>query len=226
MDFTEIIKSLYLHTANVALFILGLNVLICILYFKRFNVPFRRLGIFLIFNFLIELLAILFTAQGINNLPLLHLYTLGEFILLSIFYESIIPKRGLIKKYQKHFLILGILLILLNSIFIQSIFEFNNLAKTFVQISIISYAVLYFYNLTENKKFNALQQKSLRLINSAILIYYSGSLFIFMCSQISFENTETYTLFWTFNAALNAIFQLLIFWSLWKISFKKIIMRS
>jgi len=109
----------------------------------------------------------------------------------------------------------------LNSILVQSIFEFNTIAKTIVQIIIISYAVIYFYNLTDDQPLSRTSEKSIRLINSAILIYYSGSLFVFMCSQLSFLNEDVYLLFWTFNAILNVIFQLLILIGIWKVIFLK-----
>lgn len=203
-----------------ALLCLLISVVLCYMHRKKLNTPFKRLFYFLIWNGIIEILAYIMFL-GYNNLPLLHLYTLGEFILFSYFFKSLINKPTIFQKGYKYFTYGVGFLILINSIFFQSIYEFNTNAKTFVQLIIITYAVIYFYNLVENRMYDAELSKSLRLINSAIIIYYSGSLFIFMCSKMSFENNETYRVFWAFNAVLNLVFQLLILLGLWKVFFKK-----
>lgn len=208
------------YTSGLCSVCLLLSIVLCLVYRKEAAIPLKRLSYFLIWNLLIELLAYIMY-WGYNNLPLLHLYTLGEFLLLSYFFKSLINKPAYFQKAYKYFVMGASVLIVLNSVFLQSIYEFNNNAKTFVQLVIIAYAVLYFYNLVENQNFSAELAKSLRLINSAIIVYYSGSLFIFMCSQISFKNTDTYQVFWAFNTVLNLVFQLLILLGLWKVFFRK-----
>jgi len=220
MNSSTVLNTIYFYTANLALVCLCINVVFCLVYRKKLSVPFRRLFYFLIWNLIIEILA-LSMYLGYNNLPLLHLYTLGEFMLFSYLFKSLIQKPSFFQRGFWYFVLGGSLLIVLNSVFVQNIYGFNTYAKTFVQITIIGYAVLYFYNLVENQVFSPGVSKGLRLINSAIMVYYSGSLFIFMCSQISFGNDETYVIFWTFNAILNFVFQLLILLGLWKVFFKK-----
>lgn len=221
MNKTDLLHVFYVNIGNLAVVCLLLNVILSLWGYKRFSTPFRRLCYFLIWNLLIEISARTFTYMGHNNLPLLHLYTLGEFVLLSWFYKSLMSKPRIFQDKFGLFLAIGGILIIGNSFFFQSIFGFNAIAKTAVQITIISYAVLYFYHLTETQPFSRDIEKSLRLINSAIIVYYSGSLFIFMCSQISFDNSELYEFFWAFNAVLNLIFQLLILWGIWRVTFLK-----
>jgi len=221
MDFVETIHHIYLNSGHLAVICLSINVLLCLFKFKKLDLPFQRLCYFLIFNILTEIVARSLAYSDINNLPLLHLYTLGEFILLLWFFKSLIIKPAFFQSKFNYLLIGGAILIILNSLFIQSIYAFNPLAKTFVQLVIISLAVLYFYHLNENQSLPPIIEKSLRLINSAILIYYSGSLFIFMCSQIFIDNSDLYKTFWAFNAVLNFIFQLLILWGIWKVIFRK-----
>jgi hypothetical protein len=215
------LDTLNLYAANLALIFVSLNVLFCIVHYKKMNSPFRRLFYFLIANLTIEILAFAFIKFGVNNLPLLHLYTLSEFILFSYFYKSIIRKPSIFQSIYWHFVVGGSLLIVLNSIFLQSIFDFNSFAKTFVQITIIAYAVVYFYNMVEDPAFSRSTSKSLSLVNSAIITYYSGSLFIFMFNGISFGSEDSNTLFWVFNSLLNIIFHLLILIALWRLYFKK-----
>ena len=217
----SMLNTLNLYAANVALICVGINVLFCIVNFKKMNSPFKRLFIFLLMNFTIEILALVFIKMGMNNLPLLHIYVLAEFILFSYFYKSIIRKPSAFQSVYWYFVVGGSILIVLNSIFLQSIFDFNTIAKTFVQISIIGYAVVYFYNLVEDPAFSPTTSKSLRLVNSAVITYYSGSLFIFMFNGISFESENSNIVFWIFNSLLNIIFHLLILYALWRLYYKK-----
>lgn len=221
MDSSTTLDILNRYTTYTALFFLNINVLLCFIHRKKLNPSFLRLFYFLIWTLIIEVLAFIFMQKGYNNLPLLHIYTLGEFILISYFYKSLIYKPSLFQKVFWYFMLICSVLIILNSIFFQSIFTFNTFAKTFVQILIIGYVVLYFYNLIENQLFPETISKSLRLVSSAIIIYYSGSLFIFMFSQIYIDSTDIYTLFWVFNSTIYFIFQLLILVALWKVFYKK-----
>ena len=221
MDYSKIINSLYLVTSDLAVICLTITVSLSLYHYKRLNIPLQRLLLFLIWNLFIEIIARVLTSYKISNLPLLHIYTIGEIIFYSWFYKSLLIKH---KTFQKNFwylIIAGVSLLILNSIFFQIGGDYNSLAKTLVQVIIIGYAILYFYNLTEEQLHAHKFGKSLRLINSAILIYYSGSLFIFMCGQMLRSYPEWIKPFWAFNAALNLFFQLLILWGIWIIVYKK-----
>ncbi len=221
MDVSQLLHHIYIKTGIIAVAFLFVNNCLGFYSFKKLNITFKHFLYFLFFSLGIELAARAFAYSSHNNLPLLHLYTLGEFILLSLFYKTLIPKPAFFKKYFWYFISIGSILIILNSFIFESIYEFNPGAKTTVQIIIIGYAVLYFYNITENQNSDLVYGKSLGLINSAIIIYYSGSLFIFMCSQLYYKAPDLYKYFWAFNAVLNLIFQLLILSGIWKVVFRK-----
>lgn len=221
MDVFKVINTIYVNAGNLAVLVLCISILLCLFNTKKLSTPFRRLLYFLIWNLCIEISARVFTYSEVNNLPLLHLYTLGEFILFSWFFKSLLINPKFFQSNYRYFVIGSAILIIFNSLFFQPIYGYNTLAKTSVQLIIICYAVLYFYNLTENQSLSLRQEKSLRLINSAVLIYYSGSLFIFMCSQILIGYSEWIKTFWAFNAILNLIFQLLVLLGIWKVIFKK-----
>ncbi|NUO03201.1 MAG: hypothetical protein HUU01_21535 [Saprospiraceae bacterium] len=201
------------------------------------------MGYFLLFNWLTEAGARVAIYLSSNNLPLLHFYTLGEFVLLSFFYRTLFPQHGFFRKYFVVILTTVSLLIVLNTIFLQSIYAFNSYAKTLVQIILIIYAIVYFFHLPEAPSFQKseswyrapLDQMnpggmsnfrkhegwSLRLINSAVLIYYCGSLFIFMFSNVFIQKSVIYHSFWIFNALLNFLFQVLVLLGLWRVAFRR-----
>jgi hypothetical protein len=228
MNTPDLLHHLYLRVGDLAVVFLFVNVTLCFYHYKKLNLTFRLFSYFLLWNLLIEIAARLVSYSTIveSNLPLLHLYTLGEFLLLSVFYKSLMVKLEGAPQRINYFILAGAILIVLNSVFLQSIYSFNTIAKTAVQLTIISYAVLYFYNLTSNPSLSEQAGKSVRLINSAILVYYSGSLFIFMCSQVSFLESDLYMFFWAFNAALYLTFQLLVLWGIWKMVFQETTLSS
>lgn len=149
-----------------------------------------------------------------NNLFLLHIYTFFEFIFLSLFYKQLLHKNAFFQKYHLYFIFGISLLIVLNTVFLQPWIGFNNNAKTLTQVIYIGYAVAYFFQEAATIDKNA-QQRLLTLINSAILLYYAGSLFIFMFSSTFTSLDDFVKVFWIANALLYLIFQLLVFIGLW-----------
>ncbi len=200
---------------------LAISCTVWILRRKLFSQPLQILGYFLLFNLAIEIGARLIVYYLPNNLPLLHLYTLGELILLSLFYRYVLPVNLFKWRHFAVFIAFISLLIILNTIFLQSIFVFNSYSKTLVQIIIILYSILFFFHLPETPGFRQPEAWSLRVINSAVLIYYCGSLFIFMFSNIFIEKSIIYHGFWIFNALLNFLFQILVLIGLWRVAFKR-----
>lgn len=197
----------------------------CIIWFLkqyRFPAPLKIFGYFLLLNLFTEA-----AARGLviwdvidNNLPLLHIYTAGEFVLLSFFYRSLFANSAFVRRYFLAFILFICALIAFNSAFLQSIYIFNSYAKTLVQIIIITYSILFFFHLPERTNLKNPEDWAIRIINSAVLIYYCGSLFIFMFSNLFIGKGLIYNGFWAFNALLNFIFQLLVLIGLWRVAFK------
>lgn len=181
----------------------------------------RILGYFLFFNLTVEVISKILWRQRMNNLPMLHVYTLGEFLLLSFFYWHLIGS----KLFQgRHFASIVFFIscgIVLNTVFFQNIYEFNSYAKTLVQIAIISYSVLYFFNYKEGPETGTREYAFIRLINSAMLIYYCGSLFIFLFSNAFLNDSPAYTGLWVVNAFLNLVFQVMVLIGLWKVTLSR-----
>lgn len=192
--------------------ILALSVGLAIVNRKRLPEAFRMLAIYLGWNLFIELITFI-PVQGTNNLPLLHLYTLVEFVLFTLLYKRQELFKSWINSTFWIYLISISVLIILNSIFLQSIFTYNSYAKALVQVLLIVYAVGYMFKLKEP----GVESPSLNLMNAAILLFYSGTLFVFMFGNI-LESEQYGTLFWDLNVLLNLLFQVLILTSLWKAS--------
>lgn len=182
-------------------------------HWKSLPQSFKYLAYYLAWNLFIEVLSRVFIECEINNLPLLHIYTLLEFVFFSFLYREM----GIFEKWtsRNFWIFLGVVmsLVVLNSAFLQSIWAYNSYAKSLVQLSLIGYGVAYIFLLREKNPMTS----ALNLMNAAILVYYSGSLFVFMFANVLLSNPYR-SLFWEANVYLNFIFQILIFMSLWKAS--------
>jgi len=204
---------------EVPLLILFINVLFSIRVFKG-RPDLKWFEITLIWSFIIQILADVLAGFNENNLPLLHLYTLLEFIFISLFYYQILFKNLKNNHYFYSFTGLITLILIANSIFYESIMGFNSNAKGLTQIIIISYAIIYFFNRISIDEVK--ENLILNRINAAILLYYAGSLFIFIFAKFLMENALTMDLyFWRFNMLLYLVFQILILIARWRIVFPK-----
>lgn len=216
--------TVYVVLAYAALVVLLGNVSLGLIQWKDLEPALKWFVCFLCWNLGIEVLAKLdmaFKLLGGNNLPLLHLYTLGEFVLLFLFYTHLIEKPVWLRRLQYPILLAISMLIVLNSAFVQDLYGFNTYAKTGVQLLLIGAAVLFFFNLAAQEEPEAPSLPSLRLINSAILIYYSSSLVIFMFGNFLLTAHSNEFYLWVINASLNILFHILIFIALWNLKFRR-----
>lgn len=178
------------------------------------------LGIYLVLNLIIQLVAAYMWQNRMNNLPLLHVNTLLEFVFFSLFFRYVYIDQQFFTKYFTHILILGSILLILNSLLLESIFAFNTQAKVLVQICLIAYVLLYFFDAFGRVDFSQTEGRAISFICFAILMYYAGSLFIFMFGQISSTQNlvEEYRLIWIVNGVLTTIFQLIVLISIAQIA--------
>lgn len=218
------IGKVAISLGNIAVAILTISLLLYLIKFRKLPIEIKVLGYFLVLNLLTEIISKTLFSAGTNNLYLLHIYTFFEFLAWSLFYRYLFKGNENIRKYHWPFVLIVAVLIVLNSIFLEPITGFNSNAKTLVQIIIIGYAIYYFFLNFGITDFSKSENQSLLLINFATILYYSGSLFIVMFMKMLISNessTTSYNGFWLFNALLNAIFQLLILISIWKVAFSK-----
>lgn len=190
-----------------------LSVLLLLINSKALSPVLRKLSYYLCWNLVIELGAYLMIKIGVNNLPLLHIYTFGELLLWAVFYLEVLKLTSRQRTSLLTMVAVAALLIVLNSIFLQNIYGFNSYAKTLVNVILIGLSILLLYQLLHSE--NEAGHRALGLINSSVLFYYSGSLLIFMFSDYFFRNAGVPSGFWVFNVLINLVFQVLILRAIW-----------
>lgn len=132
------------------------------------------------------------------------LYRLTEFTLLLILYYKILGNPRMFKTY----LILGLLYILFfvsNLLFLQQE-KINSYTNTISALIFIVLAVGFFYKLMQDLPALQIYQLPMFWINVAILVYFSGNLFLFILSHylvaIMKDNLMVY---WSFHNGLSIL---------------------
>lgn len=185
--------------------------LVSIVYFrKRLPKPFIWLAFYLVNHLVIDIIANITSKMGMNNLPLVHIYAYFEFILLSLFYRNLIKKPNFQSRFFNVFIFTGFVLMLANSLFVQTFYEYNSYAKTFGNLSIILFALIFIYNLFVDSITQTFR-KAFSTINFGILIYFMGTLVIYLLSNYIFvNNTEILRDIWKITVYLNTFLMFMI----------------
>ncbi len=175
-------------------------------WWKRFNATQRWLGALLIFSAIVEVFAFSLAKFKINNLPLLHLYTIVEFFfLIQIFSKHL----SSLNKTKNIVLIFFIGVAVFNSFSGKGLLDFNHIARSTESFLIILFCIWYFYDILNNLPDEFLEKNPMFWINTGLLIYFSASLFIFIFSNYLLTADENLSLqSWNVHGILTIIHNL------------------
>lgn len=151
-------------------------------------------------------------ANHTTNMPLLHVYTLVEMFLFSIFFIHAFPSRQ-IKFFIRILVALFSLFCIINFTFIQSIYQFNTYPRPIGAIIIIILSMLYWW---KTGKSDDDERKWIDItenwIISGILIYFSSTLLLFIFSNYLVDqfSIKANKFIWNLHGAM-VIFMYLLF---------------
>lgn len=139
--------------------------------------------------------------NGYNNVPAI-IFIISSFILLTLLYRSQFKNKG------AHWFVLAALFIfavVLNSIFFQKR-NINSFSFMLLSITILIYAILFFYKLMVELPAKHIHQLPMFWINSALLFYHAGSFFLFAFTDyIVTVLKNDLMIYWTFHNILNIL---------------------
>lgn len=133
---------------------------------------------YLLFAALTEITSRVLGSHQINNLPLLHFYTIIEFLFILRFFQLALNASSVIR-LTRWLMVIFTVFSIFNFIFIQSIHGFNSYPRSIAALIIIGFCLFYFfkYGGAENKK-KWIYEPANWLVTGA-LIYFGSSLFYF-----------------------------------------------
>jgi hypothetical protein len=193
-----------------------LPLIISVIHYRHLNELLRPLFILFVISGVIEITNKVHLEIGVNNLYIFHIFTVLEFTLISLFYSRFF------KRYFNSILIkIPIILFLGVCVVDYAIngFKFiDSFSISIESIVLIFYSLLLFYLVLKNLVFDNLLAAPVFWINTAILVYFSGNLVLFVFSNYMMANSNnTHFILWALiHSFLNIVYNILLSFGFWK----------
>jgi hypothetical protein len=196
--------AIYMRVIVPALIILP--IVVAISKKKYWGLPEKAILAYLVISASFNTLAALLAAKGINNLPLLHLYTVLEFIsITSFFYFSTDRKND--KQMIKVLWFVFPVLTIANVLYLHSIYLYNLIPRSTGAIIILILCINF---LMRSLSFSANRVPFFTFaVVVALLLYFSGSLTLFALSDFIIANKTINWLIWNTHATFVLIMYLI-----------------
>ncbi|MCB2379466.1 hypothetical protein LGH70_17850 [Hymenobacter sp. BT635] len=133
-----------------------------------------------------NILAKLLGEARLNNLPLLHIYTIVEFLLLLSYYGKIL-RHPVLGRALGWLSIAFPVAAVLNFLLVQDIFTFNSYPRSVAAVVVVALAVFYFF--AEEARKGPHGQAN-RWINFGLLQYFGSSIFMFAFSNVLYQHAS------------------------------------
>ena len=150
----------------------------------------------------IGLLAYFMAFLNLSNLFLLHIYTIFNFIMLTLIFRSIIHQKII-------YLLLFVFCVFasVNSIWIEHLQTLNVLSRSVSAFIIMFYPLFFFIKTLQDMKVQRLEVLPLFWISIGTLFYNAGSFFIFLFSKDIAPHEEL----WHTYFGIHAVFTILLY---------------
>jgi hypothetical protein len=170
---------------------------------RHLSFPLRIFVYYLLFGGCMNAIAIILGKNGINNMPIGQLFTIGECLFLCCFYFQL-TSNPLAKQLLQWLAGLFTLLFFLNMRFFQDIFTYNSYSRTLEAflMMIVSIGFLQQQLSIKETTLQAWFHSSYLWITIGLLIYFSGSLFLFFFSEVISQRMMFYRFGWAMHAVL------------------------
>lgn len=149
-----------------------------------------------------------------NNAPLYHVFHIFELGLLSFLYY-----RPFNTPFLRRLLfgLNGLYAVLALYHLSTAPFEWNGIGHALQGLTLILLALLFFYRLLHTLEATNLFRFPMFWFNTAILVYFSGTLFVYMFSTyiVTPENYDALRDLWSLTIYLNLVFHLVLSVGVW-----------
>ena len=185
--------------------------------YKHLDKGLRLFFYFVVYGTVNEIVIRIFISLGGNNtMPFSHLYLMAEFLILGLFYSEVL-KGILRKRVIITIIVLFELYSVVNTLFLQSVYQYPALPLSISKIFIVGFPILFLYKIMTEARILNLWKEPLIYINLAVLIYYSGNLFHSLLFNLILDYSREFSKITVdYFAALNTLFYILVAIGFWK----------
>lgn len=209
----EQIRSIFFEYSNLVILI---PLLIAAMNFKSYTSDLKVIFYYLTLATVTQAVSFAFWKQSVNNFPILHVYTIVEYLLLLWFYSVVL--KEFISKYM--FIVLSIafpIFSIINSLYIENIYAFNTYGRSLEALIFIFLSISWFVKIVAEDEETRIMGKAINYINSGFLVYFAGSIAMFSYSSYVAQMSEVHRVnVWTIHTVLAVQLYILIAIGLWK----------
>ena len=217
-------QELYFLIANTTVVFTVVFACISIFLFGKSSKVNNQLVIYIIVAGSIEVVSFIFAEFKMNNLRFIHLYTVLDFVLLSVLLRRVIM---LLKgKFDIQIIYIPVLILLvLNTVFLQGLDIYNSNASTLSSITIIGFCLYSFALLLNDSAERASYEtdnstSNIKLILTGIFISHATALSVMFLSNMILQISSEQTLIiWMIRAIMILIAKVLFFIALSKTAY-------
>lgn len=152
----------------------------------------------------------------INNMPVVQLYTVVEFIFVVLFYGSVSGKRGL-GRYIPWLSPFFIFITVINLLLYQDIYTYNTNTKSAAALIVILLSVRLFKTMLDDVSPNVESRWPVALVNSGFLLYFSSSFVLFSIYNLIVGNRGYIRVMLMIHASSLILLYLLMSVAFWKL---------
>ncbi|MEM6684568.1 MAG: hypothetical protein AAF617_02140 [Bacteroidota bacterium] len=200
---------------------LGIPIVMCLWRYKRLNKLYWTLFVLLIVAAIISYNAYTLYKNVQNNMHILHLYTVVEYIFWSLFYYQLF-KKSMVKKAIIGLVVILVAFSILNTLYWQPLDTFNSYSRSLEAAFLLCFAIAWFYKVFVNGKIIRLEKHPVFWINAGVLVYFSGAFLLFISNNFLVGiSKQAFFQAWTLHALFLIIHYLFITIGIWLIKHKK-----
>jgi hypothetical protein len=195
--------------------------LLSVVRYNRLSKALKIMTWYLMLSVITQAVSLLLWKKSINNLPLLHVFTVLEFFLLFAYYSF--QSKPLFTRFWFYLILfLFLLFALLDAFVLENLYSFNIYTRSVEAFIFIGCSVHWFISsLTLESKVIFREQNALKYMNAGFFIYFSGSLILFAFSNyINHLGRPLLMNIWTLHTLLLIVLYLFIFTGFCKTSRK------
>jgi hypothetical protein len=168
----------------------------------------RVFGAYFYSSALFDLAGLITWHKKVNNLPLFHLFTLIELLFFGWVYKEAFENVLLKKIVAALTVLLGVFTII-NSVLLESIWTFNSISATAESVYLIVLSLLLFRQLLLQREVMFLDRHPLFWLNSGVLLYFAGNLFVFMLQHAIAGSAQKGYVYGIVHSVINILANLL-----------------
>lgn len=179
---------------------------------KGLSIELKFITVMLVSSALADGLSYYLVSNNINSWTVVNCYFMVQFTLLYLAFSHLSYNN-----YFKIFFFGFIGFCLINYFFIQSPFKFNSTSSYLGALFMLLLALFYLYRLFRELPVERVQDLPMLWIAFAVLIYFGGTLFLFLFNNYLIANEPgTHSAIWILHNMLNVAKNVFLSIALWK----------